>query len=342
MRSVLNFIQPYDAGLFPEDFPEGNVISLASNENSYGPSEAVKKAYFEAANKIWQYPKASYSRLKKALAEYTGFEEKNIAVGNGASELILNVCNALIEELDRVVIPMPTYTLYAIYAMLRNASISFPVFDGYRIEADLIAEEKPKLVFLCSPNNPTGNTVDRKTVERIAENAEYVVLDEAYVEFSEDSKVDLVEEFDNLIVIRSFSKFFALAGLRVGYAICSSEIAEAIEKIRLPFSISLPAVEAAIAALNSLEYYLEVRKKIIEERERLIQELKKIDWLQVYPSEANFVLVKSEREDLVEELLKNGIIVRNASVLGLLGLHVRITVGRPEENEKLIGILKGI
>ncbi len=130
MRNVIRFINPYDAGLFPEDFPDREVVNLASNENPYEPSEEVKEAYLRAANKISRYPKANYIRLKKALAEYTGFDVENIAVGCGASELISCICTVLLEELDKVVIPMPSYTLYSIYAMLRNASISFPVFEG--------------------------------------------------------------------------------------------------------------------------------------------------------------------------------------------------------------------
>jgi len=341
MRNVVRLINPYDAGLFPEDFPY-SVINLASNENPYEPSEEVKEAYLKAINKISTYPKADYTRLKKAIADYTGFEIENIAVGCGSSEIISCICNALVEELDRVVIPMPSYTLYSIYAMLRNASISFPVFDRYEVDAEVVAREKPKLVFLCSPNNPTGNSLSREVIEKVAESADYVVLDEAYVEFSGDSKIKMVEEFENLIVLRSFSKFFALAGMRVGYAVCSAEIAEAIEKVRLPFSISHPAVETAIAALRSLDYYEKIRRKIVTERERLIERLKKIDWLEVYPSEANFVLVKANKDGVAEKLAEKGFIVRDASVMGLEGGYIRITVGKAEDNDRLIEALKEI
>ncbi len=215
-------------------------------------------------------------------------------------------------------------------------------FLRVQINPDIIANERPKLVFLCSPNNPTGNSLSREIVQKVAESAEYVVLDEAYVEFSGNSMLDMVRDFDNLIVLRSFSKFFALAGMRVGYAVCSTEIAEAIEKVRLPFGISHPAVETAIAALRSIDYYREIRDKIVAEREKLIENLKKIEWLEVYPSDANFVLVKAKKEGVVEKLAEKGFIVRDASVIGLEGLHIRITVGKPEENEMLIEALKEI
>lgn len=343
MREVIRFINPYDPGVFPEDLSI-KAVQLGSNENPYEPSEEVKRAYLESLKTVNRYPKPDYRILKDAISEYTSFPVENIAVGCGASELIQSVCNVIIEELDRVVIPMPSYSLYILYVMLRDASISFPVFEGYNIEADVIAEEKPKLTFLCSPNNPTGNTVEKRVVEEVAQYSEYVVVDEAYVEFSGKSCIDLVKELENLIVIRSFSKYFGLAGMRVGYAVCSEKVAEAIEKVRLPFAISYPAVKMAIAAIKSRDYYESVKEKIVSERERVFSELSKIGWLKPYPSEANFILVRvdlgSEDSSLMERLLEKGIIVRNASVMGLDGEHLRITIGKKEENDRLLQALK--
>ncbi len=342
MREVVRIINPYDPGLFPEDLPieDSKVIQLGSNENPYDPSDEVKKAYLEALREIRLYPHAGYRKLKEAISEYTGLSVENIAVGCGASELINCVCEALVEELDRVVIPVPSYTLYAIYAMLRNAALHFPFFENYRVRADGVVDLKPKLTFICSPNNPTGNTVDKKVIEEIAEGSEYVVVDEAYAEFSGKSCIDLVGEFDNLIVLRSFSKFFGLAGMRVGYALASKDIVEAIEKVRLPFAISYPAMRTAVAAIRSVKYYEEIRDRIVEERERLFSKLKEFDWLEPYPSEANFILVKVHKDGIVEKLASRGIIVRNVTgLMGLDGEHVRITVGKPEENDRLIEAL---
>ena len=343
MREVVRFINPYDPGKFPEDLSMDyeDVVQLGSNENPYPPSEEVKRAYLSSLKFINRYPSATYRELKKAISEYVGVGVSSIAVGCGASELIEAICNVLIEELDRVVIPMPSYTMYAIYSMLRNASISFPVFEGYTIDPQAIAKEKPKLTFVCTPNNPTGNIVSRDVIEEIASYSDYVVVDEAYVEFSKaKSCVDLLEEFDNIVVLRSFSKFFGLAGMRVGYAVCHPEIAEAIEKVRLPFAISYPAVNAAIAAIRSRGYYEKLRDQIVAERERLVSELAKFDWLEPYPSQANFVLVKVERDGLCERLMRKGIIVRDASIMGLEGEHIRITVGTKEHNDRLIDSLR--
>lgn len=331
MRGVLKIINPYDPGIIPE----GQVVNLSSNENPYEPSESVKKAFLDSLVKINRYPDASYSRLKKAISDFLGVEVERISVGCGSSELISRVCDAIVEELDTVAIPMPSYSLYLIYAMLREASIVTPVFKDYELEAEIFEDLKPKLSMICSPNNPTGNKVKKKTVEKIIESSEFVLIDEAYVEFSDENMLNFALEFENVIVLRTFSKFFGLAGLRIGYAISSKEIAEAIEKIRLPFAISSVAVEVAISAIKSFDYYAEVRRKIIEERTRMKEELEKLG-LKVFPSQANFLLVKVD-EKTFDFLLNSGIVVRKVeNFLGLEGSHLRITVGKREENEALI------
>jgi len=341
MRSVVKIINKYDLGTAVEDF--SRVVMLGSNENPYEPSNSVKKAYIESLNLINRYPDASYSALKCSLAEYVGVNEENIAVGCGASELISCVCNSLIEELDRVVIPVPSYTLYAIYSMLRNADIVFLRFENYEVDADVIAEYKPKLTFICSPNNPTGNTVDIDTIAKIAEYSEYVVVDEAYAEFCGESCVDLISDYKNLVILRTLSKFFGLAGLRVGYAVASKEIAEALEKVRLPFAISSIAVRVAIAAIKSLDYYKSIRDKIVKERERVFEELLKINFLKPYPSKANFILAKVLKNGITKKLAERGIVVRDVTgLIGLEGEHIRITIGKPEENKRLLKALKEI
>ncbi|AEA48075.1 histidinol-phosphate transaminase [Archaeoglobus veneficus] len=343
IRNVIHLINPYDAGKFPVDvsrlygIPESQVIQLGSNENPYPPSEEVKKAFHDSISDINQYPHPEYQRLKEAIASYTGTDVERIAIGNGASELLRTICDIVVEPLDRVVIPVPGYTLYAIFAMVRDARIDFIEVPGYAVTAESLGNlSDAKLVFLCSPNNPTGNTIEKKEVEKIVEGCGgIVVLDEAYAEFAGKSCIDLTGRYDNLVVVRSFSKFFGLAGLRVGYAIGNPEIIAAMEKIRLPFGISSVAYRTAIAAVESVEYYEGVKEKIIMERERLAKELKKLGFF-VYPSEANFVLVRAKK-DVSEELEKSGIIVRNVTgLLGLEGFHIRITVGLPEENDRFL------
>ncbi|MEM4702001.1 MAG: histidinol-phosphate transaminase, partial [Archaeoglobaceae archaeon] len=285
------------------------------------------------------YPDASYSRLKLAISKYLNVEPDMISVGCGSSELISRVCEVLVEEMDKVVIPMPSYSLYMLYAFLRNASVVTPIFKNYELEVEAFEDLKAKLTIICSPNNPTGNTVGKKVVERIAENSEYVLIDEAYAEFSDESFVDFVTEFDNIIILRSFSKFFGLAGLRIGYAISSRDVAEAIEKIRLPFAISTTGLETAISAIESLDYYQQIKKEIVLERERVSSKLREMGF-EVLPSKANFLLVKVDGE-VFDFLLKRGIVVRKIErVLGLEGSYLRITIGKKEENDALLDAIK--
>ena len=356
-RLGLEYLESYDAGEFPEDvsarygIAREKIVNLNSNENPYPLPERVVEAIVEEAKLASRYPNPSYAELKRGLSRYTGLAEENIALANGAGELLSHICTLFLEPLDRVVIPLPTYTMYAFLAMLRDASIAFvepageALYPG--VEEIIGAASNAKLVFLCSPNNPTGAVVDEGDIMRMVEGTEAtVVVDEAYYEFCGRSVADKVGEYENLVVVRSFSKFFGLAGMRVGYALACEKIAGLLEKIRNPFCISRAAERAAVAALQEVEYFRKVRDKIVQERERLFNELKNIPGLKPYPSEANFLLVKLLRmpaAELMDRLYRRGIIVRNVSGLpGLRGDHVRITVGTPEENSRLISALREI
>ncbi len=345
VRNVIRFINPYKAGKSPSDIaamygiPEGDVVKLGSNENPYPPSEDVKEAYIRALSGVNRYPHPDYGELKREIAGYTGVDEECISAGNGASEVLRTICDITLEPFDRVIIPVPGYSLYAMLAMVRDARIEFIEAPEYKIDAELVESldvQDAKIVFLCSPNNPTGNIIPGEEIKRIAKKCNgIVVVDEVYAEFTGKSCIELTKKYSNLIVVRSFSKFFGLAGLRVGYAVGNPEIVSAMEKCRLPFNISIAAAMAAIAAINSIDYYMEVRNKIVKERKRLAKELKRIGFF-VYPSEANFILIKSDKE-ICSELEKKGIIVRDVTgFIGLSGFHARITVGLPEENSRLI------
>jgi len=343
VRGVVRIINRYDAGKFPKH--EG-VVNLASNENPYPPPKEVLDAIVESFKFVNRYPDPYYPELKQAISDYLNVDENEIMLGNGASDLICCVTNVLLESFDKVTIPIPSYTMYVIYTMLREASINFVEYPYYEINTDDLIEKAKgsKLLFLCSPNNPTGNVIE--DLRAILESANcYVFLDEAYAEFYGKSAVKLTDEFENLIVVKSFSKFFSLAGLRVGYGICKNrDLVEAVEKIRLPFCINHLAVKAVVKAVECIDYYKRIRDKIVEERERLYRELKRFEWLRVFPSQANFLLVRVENEiGLAKRLEERNILVRDVTgLMGLKGEHVRVTVGKPEENDALISALKEI
>jgi histidinol-phosphate aminotransferase len=350
VRRVIHIINPYDPGKFPEDLSkkygiaESEVISLSSNENPFPPPESVKRVYEKAFERVNLYPHPHYRDLKEGISEYTGVEEDRIALGNGASELLKMICEVNLEAFDPVIIPVPGYTLYAVLAMLMEASIRFPEFPGYDVKGDEILKEGGKLIFLCSPNNPTGNLVKRKELEKILKGSEgLVVVDEAYTEFSKTSHLRLLKRYDNLIIVRSFSKFFSIAGLRIGYALGNVETIEAIERVRLPFNLSNVSALVARACLEEIEYFKAARDKIVRERERLFRKLKGFDEFEVYPSAANFILVRVKGDfatEFQEFFERRGIILRNITgLMGLEGTHFRITVGREDQNDKFLDVL---
>ncbi len=337
MRYVIRLINEYDPGPFPDEF-EREVVQLASNENPFPPSERVLKAIKESTLRINRYPYPYYSQLKAELSSYTGVDENRIAVSNGASDIIRLVADILLEPFDRVYIPMPSYTMYLMFSMLRDARVETQVFEGYDVDG---CHSRGKLAFLCSPNNPTGNALKKKVIREFLESFEYVVVDEAYAEFHGESCADLLGHYTNLIVIRSFSKFFGLAGMRIGYALADESIAGGIEKIRNPFSISYLGYISAIEAIRSVDYYRKVADMIISEREKLRQQLERKFY--VYPSRANFLLVKHTEPELVNRLMEKGVLVRDVTGLeGLHGHHFRVSVGKPEENSLFLEVVEEI
>ncbi len=341
VRYVISLINKYDAGKFPKDLRKMGIkraIQLASNENPYPPPEEVLETIRREAIWVNRYPHPEYSELKEKIAEYCGVEEKMVSLGSGVMDILKTIADVLLEPFDKVVVPMPSYSYYTFVSMLRDAGVEEKVFEGYRVE---VGDLSGKLIFLCSPNNPTGNTLEEKVVRDACENFEYVVLDEAYAEFAGKSFVHLLEEYENLIILRTFSKYFGLAGLRIGYALSSEYIAEALEKIRSPFAISPIAAKAAECALENREYYERVRRKIVSLREKMRKALERYYF--VYPSEANFLLFRHDEKDLVNEFLRRGVILRDVTGLrGLEGFHVRVTVGRESEVEVFLEILRDL
>lgn len=349
-KGVLEILQPYEAGKTVEEISERysvkDVIKLGSNENPYPPPKSVIEEIARASNFVNRYSDPSYRKLKRKLSEYTNLEAGNISLGSGAGEILDSVCKITLNPLDKVVIPIPTYTMYAFLSMLRDASLEFVETPNFEVKAgEVIRTAKDaKLIFLCSPNNPTGRTIEREELIKIIEGTNaLIVVDEAYYEFCGKTMADKVNGYENLIVVRSMSKFFGLAGLRVGYALSNSKIIEALEKARLPFNISSIAENAAIAALGEITWFERIRREILEERKFIMHEINKLG-LDVLPSEANFLLVKLHSIDMrkfIEGLYREGVIVRNVTgVQGLKGNYLRITIGKKEENRKLISAIR--
>lgn len=318
------------------------IIKLGSNENPLGPSPKAVQALIDTAPLANIYPSADAIELREALSKYTGFPVSNlVASGPGMDGLLDGLCRLLIEKEDEVIVPTPTFSYYELPA---KACGGKPIFVRRNPDFSLNPEKilkaessKTKIIFLCSPNNPSGNLIPEADLRKILENTNALVLiDEAYVEFAARNLAGLVREYDNLIIGRTFSKAFGLAGLRLGYGIMPEWLVKEYIRAATPFSVSLPAVKAGIAALsdtNHLRKSIEITK---EGREYLKEKIP----FKVYPSQANFVLVDVaplKAKAVTENLLKKGIIVRSCDSFREAGnTFIRVTVGTAEQNEKVI------
>lgn len=350
------------------------ICKLDGNESPFGPPPHARAAFAQLADPaceldgIGRYPDPYATRLRERLADYTGVPAEQIVVGNGSDELIHLLCQSLLSSDDEVITCEPTFSVYALAARAHGGVVRNVAPDaGFDVPADALTEAitpATRLVFLCSPNNPTGALIPREVIEaalarimalRAAGSDALLVLDEAYYEFGALADVPgwwsaaaEVARGAPLIVLRTFSKLFALAGLRVGYALCPSEVAARLQALRQPYNVSLTGQVVATAALDDLDWLRERACILLTEREQLVRALQALPGLRVYPSAANFVLVElvgasaeenvQRRDVLWQALLERGILVRKLAG-ERLAATLRISVGRPEENTRLLAAL---
>jgi histidinol-phosphate aminotransferase len=325
----------------------GGAINLASNESPFGPSPKAIEAIKSEASRVGLYPDPQGKELKRAVAGYIGVDPECVALGNGSDELVDLVCKAFMDPGEKVLIPLPTFSIYELACRINCGLPEF--FELPDLEwraADLIgAMGDVRLAFIGRPNNPTGNGIDIEGLRELLDVGKLVVVDEAYVEFARYSVAKEVKKRQNLLVLRTFSKAFGLAGLRVGYAIGNPELIEALEQVRAPFSVNSLAQAAAIAALSDRRYLRKVVAMIRKGRNYLRRELSRLG-MRVLPSDANFLMVDvkslgTDAPSLCEFLAKKGILIRDLSNFRGAGPSwVRITVGKPEQNERLVAALR--
>ena len=359
IRKSIHNIEPYEAGKSLDElireygFSEKEVIKLASNENPLGPPSKAVSAIKNFANLINIYPDPNALGLREALSKHIKIPAKNIIVGSGSDEILDFIAKLFLETNDEVIIPIPTFSEYEIVTKIAGGKpIYVPLSNHFELDDEKILEavsNRTKLVFIARPNNPTGRAFSTKKILRIIKAVDaIVVLDEAYIEFDGKSLIELALKYNNLIVSRTFSKAYGLAGLRVGYATASKEIIEPMFKIKPPFNISLLAQKAAIAALEDKKHLKKTIETAKHGREYLITELSKINGLKVFPSDANFILVNTKNSGLTStevfnKLLQKGIVIRDCKGFrGLDNYHIRISVGTNKQNQKLVEALRQI
>ncbi|MDR0764258.1 MAG: histidinol-phosphate transaminase [Synergistaceae bacterium] len=325
--------------------PPAGGIKLDANESPWNLPENIRRKlirWLEDAENLNRYPETGSTALRASIAQHWGVSPSNITCGVGSDQLIDMICRVFLESGDCVTTFRPTFGMYAATAELNHGrAVSVPVGYDARAARELLGaalENGAKIIFLCSPNNPTGRAMSDAAVRLVLEDAEcVVVIDEAYADFMGTSFAGRILEYPNAIVIRTFSKAYGLAGIRVGYAIADERAIELINKAKPPFNI--PAISQLLAewAMDEADEFASRAKSLASARDRLIETLASIDWLDAEPSDANFVLLTS-RFDIMPALLSGGVRARD------FGAHdgvrrVRVTVGTNEENKKVGDLL---
>ncbi|TGC11169.1 histidinol-phosphate transaminase [Methanolobus halotolerans] len=324
------------------DLDPASIIKLGSNENVLGPSPKAVETMIACAEKVNIYPSADASELVDAISVYTGFPAENIcAAGPGMDGLLDNLMRLLISPGDEIIIPVPTFSYYEVAARANGAlPVHVDLGEGLELDADAVIKAesaRTKVIFLCSPNNPTGKQVTEEDLRRILEHTRGLVfVDEAYVEFADRNFAHFVNEYDNIIVGRTLSKAFGLAGMRLGYGIMPAWLKQQYMKIATPFNISVPSIVAGVAALSDNDYLQESILCAREGRDFLKEHIP----FRVYGSQANFVLVDVAplaSGDVAEALLKKGLIIRDCrSFKGAGASLIRVTVGTTDQNKKVV------
>ena len=350
LRACVSRLTPYFPGKPIEEVKRElgleDVIKMASNENVLGPSPRAIEAIRNMAPQVFYYPEGSAPELRMALAEKWGVTPDQIIVGNGSDELLMYIALALLNPGDRVIHAEPTFSEYRYVATVCDAEVvAVPTRE---LRHDLVAmkqavTDRTKLIFIANPNNPTGTIVTKQEMEAFWEGLPehvVVVLDEAYYEYAESPAypdgLEYVRQGRNVIVLRTFSKVYALAGLRIGYGISSEETIGYLNKLRQPFNVNSVAQAAALASLQDPEQVRRAQELNAAGKRYLYQEFERLG-LRYAPTQANFIFVDCGRDSrqVFEALLKKGVIVRTGDIFGY-PTFIRVTIGTPEMNERFI------
>ncbi|TCP54704.1 histidinol phosphate aminotransferase [Tumebacillus sp. BK434] len=357
VRKNLFAIKPYSPGKpisdVKREFGLTDVTKLASNENPLGPSPKAQAAILAAVANVNRYPDGGAVSLKEALSANTGIPTEQILVGNGSDDLIKLTSETFLHPGDEIVVPSPSFSQYWFGAQLMDAkTVAVPLTAGfeYDLEAMLNAvTEKTKILYLCSPNNPTGTYLREADLQRFLDRVPsrvLVILDEAYNEYVTEGDtaqgIDFLKRGYNVLVMRTFSKMYALAGLRLGYVLGRSEVLDAINRTREPFNVNMLAQVAAVAALDDAEHVEASRQLNRAGFAQLQAGLGQLGY-DVVPTQGNFLIFDTRLDDnkLFDALLREGVITRSGTALGIPG-YLRVSIGLPEENERFLAAFEKV
>ncbi len=338
IRPAIRNIRPYSSARDEFDAENHSMIFLDANENPF-------------QNGLNRYPDPGQRRLKERLAELRSLKEDQILMGNGSDEVLDLIVKLFCEPgKDAIMVLPPTYGMYEVIANVNVVDVErVPLDMKFQPDVEAILEaatEQVKIIFLCSPNNPSGNTMNADGIEKLLNGFNgIVVIDEAYIEFSRsESWLKKLKTYPNLIVTQTFSKAFGMAGIRLGMCYADEEIIRIMSGIKFPYNVNQATQEKALDVLGNMKIIESQVQTILGERDLLIDELSQISFItKVFPSDANFLLVRTDDADLrYSQLIENGIVVRNRNGLANCENCLRITIGTPKENTILIQTLKSL
>ena len=357
MKSFEDYIVPWVRSAEPYSdrhmdiaWENPQVLRMMSNENLIAPPQRVLDAIQEAARLGNLYP-GSGPLLRQKLGEANGLSADHVVLGNGSTDVINFVIHTFVGPGDEVIIPVPTFPMYeARTRVTGGVPVQVPMTPdfGWDIDGMLRAvTPRTRLIFVCSPNNPTGNQIPEADLLRLLESGIPLFYDEAYFELEDQvcSRVGLIEKYPHMLVNRTFSKAYGLAGFRVGYALCNPAMASYFNRVRIPWNVSLPAMAAALAELEDREDQEVKRRNTLEGRQYITEQINSLPGLHAYPSEGNFVLIdasalgKSSAE-MKDAMTERGIFIRPMSGHNMPRGFIRITVGTPEQNQLFIQTFK--
>lgn len=343
VRPEIRQLVPYQSKYLPE------CVKLDANENPF-PWPAEMRRQLSSEKMVFnRYPDGLAKDLKKAIAKYTGIQPEGVLTGNGSDELIQLILLTFGGLGKELIIHPPTFSMYQIAARLTDTKVvQIPLLKGLELDTDQMLKAalvpEAHVIIVCNPNNPTGSQFPSEDILRLVrESGKIVVVDEAYAEFSGQTLIPEIANYPNLIIMRTFSKAFGMAGLRLGYLLGQPETISLINRVRQPFNVNSFSQRVGILALNYVEEYQEQIKQIKLETQKLSEGLARISNIVVYPTQANFILFRPVDPDgWTEKLLAKGFLVRNMGELAVLGKCLRISAGLPEENERFLQMIQEI
>ncbi|MGV8905064.1 MAG: histidinol-phosphate transaminase [Acetobacterium sp.] len=332
------------------DSPQYEII-VNANENPYDFPMVLKRQFCDEIcnTDLNRYPEACFPELLKELSDYTGVPEEGIICGSGSDEVIAMINQAFVNPGDIIVSHTPSFAMYDIWATIADARhIRVEDFPDHRPDIDTMiseaCEHNAKLVYLCNPNNPTGHTFSTEDILKVLDAVpSLVILDEAYIEFFGESGVNLITKYPRLLILRTLSKAFGLAGIRCGYALGNKEIIDVLYKVKGPYNLNVLTQKLAVIALKNRATILRNLEILKAEREKAVAFLEALHAFKIYPTGSNFIYFESpQAEEIYEALLKKNILIKYFKEVDRQSGSIRFSIGKPQENQKILAIIKEV